>query len=425
MTVSTPPRPTSFREPAPALGPGEPGLDDAAVVEALREQALIEEARQRARRRRRRYAALVLLGVVVAVAGAVGFGRASGGSHLGVGAAVSRLAQSAAAVANGKIALAGYGGSLQVINPDGSGLRVVARCRATGTETECGILEPAWSPDGKRLAFVRGQLGGAVTPSRLVLYVKDERGGVRSLASCGSCGEQWGGHLSWSPDGSRIAFSRDSGARGQQSIWVVNTVTRKLDRLTNCLPVSCVDVDPAWSPNGQSIVLSRIADGSSSLYTVRSNDSQPTKITTVASAADPQWSPDGRQIAFDGNNRIYVTDADGSHLKLLLRGTRGSGPGVPSWSPDGTKLAYFNTPGRPSAFTAEVWTMNPDGSAARRLYHSPCCVGSWAAPIWSPDGKKIAFAADSGHGTFVINSNGSHLQRLAPASEALAWQPIP
>ena len=40
--------------------------------------------------------------------------------------------------------------------------------------------------------------------------------------------------------------------------------------------------------------------------------------------------------------------------------------------------------------------MNPDGSAKQRLYHSGCCVVSWAAPIWSPDGQKIAFAADLG-----------------------------
>jgi Tol biopolymer transport system component len=170
-------------------------------------------------------------------------------------------------------------------------------------------------------------------------------------------------------------------------------------------------------------VFSRVGKGGSSLYTVRADGSKLTKITDSAFAANPQWSPDGRQIAFDDNNDVFIANADGSDRRLLLDGEPGNGPGVPSWSPDGTKLAYFYTPGSPGNFTAEVWTMNTDGSQKRRLYHSVCCVMSWSPPIWSPDGKKVAFAATSAGGTFVVDSDGTNLRRLSTASaNGITWQ---
>ena len=126
-----------------------------------------------------------------------------------------------------------------------------------------------------------------------------------------------------------------------------------------------------------------------------------TKITSVRSAAHPQWSPDGSTIAFDTPDSIYTTRADGTEQKLLFAGKRGNGPGVPSWSPDGTRLAFFNTPRQGRRFTAEVWTMNADGSDKRRLYHSACCVGIWAAR--------------SGHPT-AARSHSPPTQELAPTS---------
>ena len=70
--------------------------------------------------------------------------------------------------------------------------------------------------------------------------------------------------------------------------------------------------------------------------------------------------------------------------------------------------------------------MNGNGSAKQRLYRSGCCVGDWAGPIWSPDGRMIAFSADSAGGTFVINADGSGLRRLSPTtSSGLSWQRRP
>jgi Tol biopolymer transport system component len=325
-------------------------------------------------------------------------------------------------VGNGKIAFEDNG-RLLVLNPNGHGLRTIAGCAAS--RPGCAIFEAAWSPDGRRLAFVRGRVGGANERSDMFLSVVAADGrGARRLAFCGLCGEQYGGHLGWSPDAKRIAFSRDAGPAGD-SLWVVAAAGGSAHRLTDCR-VGCADVQPAWSPHAHLLLFQHITNtpGTSGLYTVRPDGSSLTRITN---GQDPEWSPDGRLIAFDsGPDSIAVANADGSHVHLLLAGALGSGPGAPSWSPDGRKIVGFNTPGRPGHYRAELWTMNADGSAKKRLYHSGCCVGIYAPPIWSPDGRLIAFSANSAGGTFVINADESGLRRLSPiTSRDLSWQRRP
>jgi TolB protein len=317
---------------------------------------------------------------------------------------------------NGGIAL---GGSfrLLVAKPNGPGLRKIAGC-ATG-HPNCIIFEPAWSPDGKQVAFTRGHYGAPFKGSRMSVYVAAADGRSASrLAPCGLCGEQWFGQLGWSPNGRWIAYSRDTGLSAQESLWIVAAAGGRPRRLTDCN--TCTDVQPTWSPDGRLLIFQRIAPPSSRrLYTIRPDGS---RLTRIASGGDPQWSPDGRRIAFDSRGGIEVANADGSHVHLLFAGggARGTGPGDPSWSPDGRKLVFFETPGR-----AEVWTMNADGSGKKRLYHSGCCVMSGASPIWSPDGQKIAFSADSAGGTFVINTDGTGLQRISRNTYSeLSWQRI-
>lgn len=320
---------------------------------------------------------------------------------------------------NGKIAIGSEYG-LRLVNPNGPGLRTIAGC-AAGT-SGCAVSQPAWSRDGRRLAFVRGRPGRPHTSGRMSVFVVSSAGGrARRLAGCGGCGGQWGALLGWSPDGRWIAFSRDAGPTGEEALWVVATAGGRPHRLTDCRPERCADVDPVWSPDGRLLLFRRIARGSSrGLYTVRPDGSGPKKI---ADGADPQWSPDGHRIAFDGDGGIAVANADGSEAHLLVAETSATGPGVPSWSPDGRKLAFFKTPGRPGHFRAEVWTMNADGSDKKRLYRSGCCVDVWAAPIWSSDGLMIAFSADSAGGTFVINADGSGLRRISRDTPySLSWQ---
>jgi Tol biopolymer transport system component len=321
----------------------------------------------------------------------------------------------------GGIVLDEYG-RLLVVNQKGLALRTIARCAAD--KPNCAITEASWSPDGERLAFVRGHLAGPLFGrSKMSVYVAPSDGGAaRRLAFCGLCAEPSGGLLAWSPNGRWIAFSRDDGHRGIDSLWVVAAAGGPPHHLTRCR--RCSDGAATWSPNGQLLLFSR-GWNSERLYTVHRDGSGLKKI---ANGTDPQWSPDGRRIAFDNRDGIVVANADGSDAHLLVIEKGGTGPGVPSWSPNGRKLAFVKTPSARGGlgYRYEIWTMNADGSAKKRLYHSGCCTGGGAGPIWSPDGRLIAFSdGNSAGGTFVINADGTGLHRLSPAAVDLAWQSLP
>jgi TolB protein len=318
---------------------------------------------------------------------------------------------------NGSLVFQGNHGNLLIAKPDSPRLRTLASCAVT---SGCEIINPAWSPNGTRIAFLRARYTGH--SDRAWLFVAAANGtDVRRLAKCGYCGVQYGGGLGWSPDGRWIAFSRNWGH--QESIWIVGAAGGEPRRLTNC-GGACADVQPTWSPNERLLVFQRVSSTprGSGLFTIRPSGSGLTRI--AAEGSYPQWSPDGDRIVFDPTpDSIAVANADGTHLRVLFSGARGTGPGAPSWSPDGRKLVFFKTPRRPKGYVAEVWTMNADGSNKKRLYRSGCCVSEWAPPVWSPDGRQIAFSADSAGGTFVINADGTGLtRRSSSTSSALAWQ---
>jgi Tol biopolymer transport system component len=155
------------------------------------------------------------------------------------------------------------------------------------------------------------------------------------------------------------------------------------------------------------------------------------RLPQLGTASDPAWSPDGRRIVFDGSDKVYTINAEGSHLRLLVSGPPASGPGLPSWSPDGTRILYASTPGHAGHFRLELWLMNANGTGRRRLYHSACCTGGPGWPRWSPDGKYIAFDADinlhpksNPSGIYLMDADGRHLHRLTQFPSVIAWQPI-
>jgi Tol biopolymer transport system component len=409
VTITAPPEP-----PGPAPGVDQPPDGDA-------QEALIKEARRRARLRRVSYAAAaVAAGSIGLALWGAGHGGEGGTPRLGHGgrpaAAPATAPISPPARANGLLAIVDctFGCDLAAVRADGSGRRLLTACVPAGGS--CGFGGYAWSPDGKRLAFLSGHISGAGANTLSLFVINSDGTGKRLVARCGNC-DPWQ-NPSWSPDSRRIVYAGCCSWAG--SLFTVNTdevIVGAQHRLAR------EGTAPAWSP-----AAGRIAYGSGgAVYSINPDGSEPARLAAVGGqVTDLAWSPDGTRIAFDTSDEIYVVRADGSHLRLLFHGPPGSGPGAPSWSPNGDRILFFNTPGTPGAFRGEVWIMNADGSGRRRIFHPRCCVGDWRPPIWSPDGKAIAVSGvDSAERVLVMDLQGKHRRTLARSAGTIAWQSLP
>jgi tricorn protease-like protein len=196
---------------------------------------------------------------------------------------------------------------------------------------------------------------------------------------------------SWSPDGKKIAFVRTVG--GNADIYVMEANGQNQVRLTNA---SGADRGPTWSPDGNRIAFTSERDHEtmasyrfSTIYTMNSDGTNQVRITSGgAHDLSPDWSPDGTRIAFssdrEGSFGIWLIAPNGLEAARLTSVPQRDNR--PTWSPDGTKLA-FERPA-PGTGRMSIFTMNADGSEAT---HLTSAYYDAQYPTWSPTGKKIAF----------------------------------
>jgi dipeptidyl aminopeptidase/acylaminoacyl peptidase len=170
------------------------------------------------------------------------------------------------------------------------------------------------------------------------------------------------------------------------------------------------DRDPSWSADGRQLAFTSTRDGNEEIYLADADGGNQRRLTfDPGRDDDPSWSPDGTQIAFmstrDGNPNIYVMGADGSNPHRVTGDA--ATDQQPAWSPDGLLIAFTSErDGNP-----EIYVMSPDGSGQKRLTDAP--VGD-ADPSWSPDGQQIAFTEGvPGHAhLFAMSRDGTIARAL-------------
>ena len=298
---------------------------------------------------------------------------------------------------NGKIAFVGSGG-LSMVNPDGSGLSKLATKPVED-------YFPAWSPDGKRIAFE-----AANPPS-----------GVEAAYPL-------------SMDPTAPAYSLD--------LYLVNADGSRLkhittDPKTHDFNKVMDDRMPSWSPDGTRVAFARLrmewmrgsrGKDESGIYTIGVDGTGLRQLTDNRGDEYPAFSPDGKKIAFDrltkATRGIYTVNTEGGGLKRLSDSPKGLWDTAPSWSADGTKIVFDRVD---FGSTYDVFLMNSEGTHLRKLTGK---TGDAFSPDFSPDGKRIVYVGrkrGSGANLYAMNADGTNIRKLAQTHGGYEpdWQPLP
>ena len=209
-------------------------------------------------------------------------------------------------------------------NPDGSD-------EVNLTNDPAEDTDPAWSPDGTRIAFVKASEGH----DNVWVMNADGTGQTNLTPGAVTTGQaNEGTNPTWSPDGTRIAY-----ASSQGEIWVMSADGTNKVNLTDTVPSAGVEIQPAWSPNGTRIAYVRGAD----IWVMDADGSNQTQLTMTTGAGQdekaPDWSPDGSQIVYGKGSSVWRMNADGTGQVQVVANSV-----LPAWSPDGTRIVFSSRP---------------------------------------------------------------------------------
>jgi len=316
---------------------------------------------------------------------------------------------------------------------------------------------PAWSPDGTQIGFVKGNAG---------VFLISSQGGAERKVSDSSLQSS----VAWMPDGKSLALPERASGKEPYRVVLVSLASGARRPLTVPPPGILGDHDPAISPDGKNLCFVRwlAGSGASDLYVMPTDGGEPRRLTSDGVwIYSPVWTPDGREIVFSSNRsggqNLWRIPAAGGKPKRLdfvqgevrsaafatlgpdksvriaysasvfddniwrLDLTHGDRPKPvvasmardwsPQFSPDGNRMAFSSD--RSGSF--EIWVSRADGSVPVQL--TSFGGGIVESPRWSPDGKRIAFAAllDTQAANFtpkinrhvyVVEANGGISRRL-------------
>ena len=322
---------------------------------------------------------------------------------------------------DGLMIMFAYGPDLYSVTSDGGILTLIV-------SEEHRILSPDISPDGSTVAYtsVKKESGRSSGEHWEVKTVNMDGSSQRTLSRNDTEGNNRPNDInpSWSPDGKRIAFV--SNCSGEEDVYHIYTIAADgsdLQRLVTSVPAGLPA--PNWSPDGQRLAFRARGEdfpttGEEYAYVAEVNSGGLTNLGQTWST--PTWSPDGSRLAFigtDGNKRVVVSATpDRSVSRNITEVNQNRDDSAPfeylSWSPDGKKLFLSTHSGVASDYSTYIIDLaqpNPSGEGFKTTWFG----GS--LPSWSPDNSKIATYHSRGFGFFTVSPDGSDRRLLVTRGE--------
>lgn len=252
-----------------------------------------------------------------------------------------------------------YQYALMVADSDGYNPQVVVRSRES-------LMSPAWSPDGRKLAYVSFESGNSS------VYIQDLGTGSRQVVSNSKGINSAPG---FSPDGSRLSLSLSKG--GNPDIYVLDLGSRQLTQVTRHF---AIDTEARWAPDGQSLYFTSDRSGKPQIYQVSPSGGEPSRVTfqgqynASASVVDAK----GIKIAMvQGSGNVYriaVLDRATNQNTLVSPGSQDEHP---SFAPNGSMLLYAASEGSRGV----LYAASADGRVRQRL---GLAEGDVREPVWGP-----------------------------------------
>ncbi len=240
------------------------------------------------------------------------------------------------------------------------------------------VDDVALSPDGTQVTWTVTQPDGEVNRNRAAIWVAATSGeGARQVTS----GEKKDTNPAWSPDGTRIAFVSDRGKKGQ--IYILDLVQGgEAHRLTQ--DDDHASSQPVWSPDGAWIAfLCKVPSVPEVVHNVEYKDeTDKPKIITRA-----KYKFDGEGFFDHTRKQLFVMPSAGGEARQLTSGTMPVGQ--PAWSPDGTKIAFASNRSENEDHDrlSDIWTVEVASGALTQVTPHD---GAYSDPAWSPDSRTLA-----------------------------------
>jgi len=230
------------------------------------------------------------------------------------------------------------------------------------------FLSPAWSPDGRKLAYVSFERGNSA------IYIHELTTGKRDMVASY---RGINGAPAFSPDGSKLAMALSQ--TGNPEIFVMDLATRRSTQLTRHY---AIDTEPVWTPDGQSIIFTSDRAGKPQLYQLPAAGGEPTRVTFQGEYnARATLANDGKVIAMaHGNKNVYriaVLDRSRGGAGELTMLSPGNLDESPSFAPNGSMILYAAREDKRDV----LYAVSADGRVRQRLVLAD---GDVRSPAWSP-----------------------------------------